>query len=100
VAQRSRDQGPLGGAQAHGGRRRAGGGDGVHTPPWLQSLSWAPTRPINFVQAGRMLSVAMSDAFTAQLEQLARRHLTLEDERLFGSFDAATKDRDIGRLLL
>ena len=37
------------------------------------NLSWAPTRPINFVQAGRMLSVALrthSDEFKAQLEQL------------------------------
>ena len=57
---------------------------------------------MNFVLAGRMLSVALrthSDAFTTQREQLARRHRTLEDERLSGSFDAASKDRDIGRLL-
>jgi hypothetical protein len=70
--------------------------------PWLQSLSWHATRPMNFVQAGRMLSVALrthSDAFTAQLEQLARSHRTIEDERLFSAVDAAARDRDLGRLL-
>ena len=70
---------------------------------WLQSLSWHATRPMNFVQAGRMLSVALrthSDAFTAQLEQLARSHRTIEDERLFSAVDIAARDRDLGRLLI
>lgn len=58
---------------------------------------------MNFVQAGRMLSVALrthSDAFTAQLEQLTRAHRTIEDERLVVTVDTASRDSDIARLLL
>ena len=58
---------------------------------------------MNYVQAGRMLSVALrtySDAFTAELEQQARSHRADLDERLFGSIDTATRERDIGRILI
>ena len=71
--------------------------------PWLQSLTWAPTKPMNYMQAGRMLSVALrmySDAFTAQLEQMARTHRSDLDEKLFSAIDAATRNRDIGSILL
>ena len=71
--------------------------------PWLQSLVWSSTRPMNYLQAGRMLSVALrtySDAFTAQLEQMARKHRADLDDKLFAAIDAATQNRDIGRILV
>ena len=71
--------------------------------PWGQSLVWPATKPMHFVQAGRMISVALrthSDLFVDQLEVLARRNRNDMDDKLFSSIDKAFKDRNLGNVLV
>jgi hypothetical protein len=71
--------------------------------PWGQSLVWPATKPMHFVQAGRMISVSLrthSDLFVDQLEVLARRNRNDLEEKLFSNIDRAFKDRNLGSVLL
>ena len=71
--------------------------------PHEQSLLWPGQKPVDTVQAGRMLNVALrvsSDAFTGQLERIAHNAREEEDKRLFDQFDAALKEHNIDSILL
>ncbi len=70
--------------------------------PWRQGLTWPVTKPMNTLQAGRMISVSLrthSDLFVDRLEVLARKDRLEKDEQLFARFDAAFKERDMGSVL-
>ncbi len=71
--------------------------------PWNQGLGWPAPKLMNFVQAGRMLSIAIrthSDLFVTQLEVLARRHRLENDEKLFCKVYKAFKERSMGAVLI
>ncbi len=71
--------------------------------PYGQSLHWQAVKPLNFVQAGCMLSAALrthSDLFVEQLEVLAPQHREAIDEKLFGSIDRAVKELKFGAVLV
>jgi hypothetical protein len=71
--------------------------------PYGQSLHWPAAKPLKFVQAGRILSVALrthSDLFVEQVEVLARQHRSAIDEKLFGRIDKAFKESNFGAVLV
>ena len=67
---------------------------------WAE-FALAGAETVNFVQAGRILSLALRthrDLFVEQVEVLARQHWAATDEKLFGSIDKAFKECNFVKL--
>jgi hypothetical protein len=73
------------------------------TSPHDQQLFWAPAKPMNCVQAGRMLNISLrvsSEQFTGQVERIAHAAREETFKKVFTEFDTAFRARNMGGILL